>query len=394
MAFDINSKPAVKKKVKTTRAARTADEKKIKHMDASFLIIILVLLTFGVVMVFSASYASALYEKGNSYHYIVKHVQFVIVGIAAMLVASFVDYHIYRRFALWILAAAYILMIAVLVIGSSHGTFATRWIDIGSFSFQPSEIMKFAMILFFAYLVANNYKHMGTFRYGVFPFAVCLATIAGLMMLQPHLSGTVIMGIVGCIMMFVGGTKIRYFIALGIAAVALVGAVVMIKGVGYIGERVTMWLDPFADPTNTGWQTINSLIAIGSGGIMGRGIGMSRQKYMYIPEPQNDFIFSIICEELGLVGATIVIILFILFTLRGFSIASKAPDKFGYMLAVGLTAQIAIQAALNIAVVTNTIPNTGISLPFFSYGGTAIMMQLGQMGILLNISRQAVEKNN
>lgn len=362
---------------------------KQKHMDSAFLIIILVLVTYGVVMVFSASYAAALNETGNSLHYISKHIVFVIGGIAAMILASYVDYHVYRRLVFWILAGAGVLMVAVPFIGTDHGTFAKRWIDIGGFTFQPSEVMKFAMIVLFAHLVASNIKNMGSFRYGVLPFTICLGTVAGLMALQPHLSGIIIMFAIGFVMMFVGGTKLRYFLAVGLIAAALIGAIFVFKGSAYVMERLTLWLDPFADPTNSGWQTVQSLVAIGSGGIMGRGIGMSRQKYMYLPEPQNDFIFAIICEELGLIGAVLVIILFLLFALRGFSIASKAPDKFGYMLGVGLTAQICIQTVLNIAVVTNTIPNTGISLPFFSYGGTAILMQLGQMGILLNISRQA-----
>lgn len=364
-------------------------KKKIKSMDTAFFIIILILLTYGLIMVFSASYASALDEYGDSYYYIVRHAGFVIGGIAAMIVASFVDYHIYRRLVFWILGIALALMVAVPFIGSNQGTFATRWIKIGPVTFQPSEIMKFAVIVFFAHLVALNYKRMGTFKYGVVPFATCLILVAGLMYLQPHVSGTIIMFAIGIIMMFVGGTKIRYFVGLLAAAGVAVAGVFMVKGASYVTERITMWLDPFADPRGTGWQTIQSLVAIGSGGLMGRGIGMSNQKYLYIPEPQNDFVFAIICEELGLIGAILVIILFVLFTVRGFSIASKAPDKFGYMLGVGLTAQICIQAALNIAVVTNTIPNTGISLPFFSYGGTALLMQLGQMGILLNISRQA-----
>lgn len=364
--------------------------KRIKGMDSAFLIIILVLLTYGLIMVFSASYASALDEYGDSYYFIIRHAGFVVGGIAAMVLASFVDYHLYRRLVFWIMGISLALMVAVPFVGSNQGTFATRWIQIGPLpSFQPSEIMKFALVVFFAHLISLNYKRMGTFIYGVVPFAVCLLVVAGLMALQPHLSGTIIMFAIGFIMMFVGGTKLRYFAGLAGCAIAGIAGIVLLKGTGYVTERITMWLNPFADPTDTGWQTVQSLVAIGSGGLMGRGIGMSNQKYLYIPEPQNDFVFAIICEELGLIGAVLVIVLFILFTLRGFSIASKAPDKFGYMLGVGLTAQICIQAVLNIAVVTNTIPNTGISLPFFSYGGTALLMQLGQMGILLNISRQA-----
>lgn len=364
--------------------------KKIKRLDTSFLIIILVLLTYGIIMVFSASYAAAKFEYGDSMYYITRHFWYVVGGIVAMFLASYVDYHLYRRLVLWIFGGSFVLLALVPIIGTDLGTVAKRWIAIGSFSFQPSEIMKFALIVLFAHLVALNYKRMGTFTYGVVPFAICLMAVAGLMMLQPHLSGTILLFAIGFVMMFVGGTKLRYFLGLIACAGAGVAAIIVVKGADYIVGRMQSWLDPFAGNIQVEtWQIVQSLVAIGSGGLMGRGIGMSRQKYLYLPEPQNDFIFAIICEELGLIGALLVIILFIMFAFRGFSIASKAPDKFGYMLGVGLTAQILIQAILNIAVVTSTIPNTGISLPFFSYGGTALLMQLGQMGILLNISRQA-----
>lgn len=374
----------------TNVAAPKDPPKKHKKLDISFLIIVLVLLTYGIIMVFSASYASAKFEYGNSFEYISKHVMFAIGGLVAMLVASFVDYHIYRRLVFWIFGISFALLVAVPLIGTDLGTPAKRWLGVGSFSFQPSEIMKFAVIVLFAHLIALNYKRMGTFTYGVVPFAICLMSIAGLMMLQPHLSGTILIFGIGCIMMFVGGTKLRYFIGLIACGGAGVAMIAVVKGSNYIMGRLESWLHPFeGDIQNETWQIVQSLVAIGSGGVMGRGLGMSRQKYLYLPEPQNDFIFAIICEELGLIGAFLVIILFIMFAFRGFSIASKAPDKFGYMLGVGLTVQICIQAILNIGVVTSTIPNTGISLPFFSYGGTALLMQLGQMGILLNISRQA-----
>lgn len=369
-------------------------KKKLRSMDTAFIFIILVLLAYGAIMVFSASYAAA-YNKtqdNNSFHFISKHMTFVIIGLVVMFVASFVNYHIYRRAVFWIFGVSFLLLVLVPIIGSDLGTIAKRWIVIGPINFQPSEIMKFAIIVLFAHLISLNYKRMNTFTYGVVPFGICLIAVAGLMMLQPHLSGTILIFGIGAIMMFVGGTKLRYFVGLiGCAGVGVIG-IIMIKGADYILERVKLWIDPFADTSDAGWQTVQSLVAIGSGGLMGRGIGMSRQKYLYIPEPYNDFIFAIICEELGLIGALLVIILFIVFAFKGFSIASKAPDKFGYMLGVGLTVQVCLQAVLNIAVVTNTVPNTGISLPFFSYGGTALIMLMGQMGILLNISRQAVRE--
>jgi len=366
--------------------------KKLKRLDTVLVVIILILLTYGLIMVFSASYAYAIYQLGaESTTFIKSQATFVVLGLIAMYVISRIDYHIYRRFVYVIFGIAIALLVLVLFVGVTLNN-AKRWLQIGTSTFQPSEVMKFALILLFAHLIAHNYKRMGTLAHGVFPFAIVLVGIAALMMQQPHLSGTVLMFLIGFVMMFIGGTKLRYFIFLGGAGAAGAIALLLVKG-NYMLSRIQNWLDPFANQSDENWQTIQSLIAIGSGGLMGRGLGNSTQKFLYLPEPFNDFIFAIVCEELGLVGAMILIILFILFTFRGFSIVAKAPDKFGYMLGAGLVAQICIQAVLNIAVVTNTIPNTGISLPFFSYGGTAILMQLGQVGILLNISRQAsIEK--
>lgn len=389
----INKRENVKRRQPANTAPPQKPPKKFKRMDTAFFILILVLLAYGLIMVFSSSYAWSIHKFQNSYEFISSQAIFVAVGIVAMYFISLIDYHLYRRFVFIIFIGGLILMVAVLIIGTKLNG-AKRWITIpGVTTFQPSEIMKFALIVLFAHLISLHYKRMGSFRYGVLPFAICLITVAGLMMLQPHLSGTILMFLIGFVMMFVGGTKLRYFVVLaGSGAAAAVG-IIMLKGVDYMAVRIQGWLNPFENINDENWQTVQSLIAIGSGGIMGRGLGESHQKFLYLPEPYNDFIFAIICEELGLIGALLVIILFVLFTFRGLSIASKAPDKFGYMLGIGLVAQICIQAVLNIAVVTNTIPNTGISLPFFSYGGTAILMQLGQMGILLNISRQAtIEK--
>lgn len=367
-----------------------APKPKQKRFDTAFLIIILILLAYGVIMVFSASYPAALQKTGNSLHFISQHVLYVAVGIAAMLLISRIDYRLYRRFAYIIFGVALILLILVAIPGVGRVlNNARRWIYIGPIGFQPSEIMKFAVIVLFSHLIAHYQSRMSTFKQGVLPFAAVLLVIAVLMMLEPHLSGTILIFGIGCIMMYIGGTKLRYFLAVGGLSVGAIAGIIAFKGVSYITERLQFWLNPFADINDKTWQTVQSLVAIGSGGLLGRGIGASRQKYLYLPEPYNDFIFAIICEELGLIGALFVIVLFVLFAVRGFSIASKAPDRFGFMLATGITVQICLQAALNIAVVTNTIPNTGISLPFFSYGGTAIMMQLGEMGILLNISRHA-----
>ena len=232
---------------------------------------------------------------------------------------------------------------------------------------------------------------MKSFSTGVVPFALILGVVTVLMLLEPHLSGTLLILSIGAVLMFVGGTGLKWFALAGIAGAGAIAAAVVLlpELVPYAMGRLSSWRDPFADPLGEGHQTIQSLYAIASGGAAGLGLGNSRQKYLYVPEPQNDFIFSILCEELGFVGAALTVVLFLLLFLRGMSIAVRARDKFGALLAVGFVVQVVLQAVLNIAVVTNTIPNTGISLPFFSSGGTSLMMLLGEMGIVLSVSRQA-----
>lgn len=362
--------------------------KRIGNIDITFFILVLILLTFGLVMLFSASYAYAYYYFNNSFHFIQRQAIFAVLGVGAMILLSYLDYRILKKFVYWIFGLTLLLLVVVLAMPELNN--ARRWISLGPITIQPSELMKFAIVILFAYLISKNYKKMGTFKFGVLPFMLVLGVIAVLMLLQPHLSGTILIGSIGMIMMFVGGTKYRYFfITLGVAVIGLI-AIVSLLGVDYVADRLAGWIDPFSDPSDSTFQTVQSLLAIGSGGIMGLGLGNSRQKYLYLPEPQNDFIFSILVEELGFIGAAVVIILFVMLVYRGFVIASKSRDIFGMMITVGLTVQIGLQALLNIAVVTNTIPNTGISLPFFSSGGTALMMQLAQMGIILNVSRHCV----
>lgn len=358
-------------------------------MDITFLVLVLLLLTFGLVMLFSASYAYAYYHEGNSFHYIARQLVFAVAGVVAMIIVSMIDYHILHRFTWIILGISIVLLVVVLFCPPINN--AKRWIPVFSlFNFQPSEIAKFAVVVTFAHLISINYNKMKTVKYGILPFVAILAVIAVLMLQQPHLSGTILICLIGAVMMFIGGTDIKWFLLAGAAGVAGIIIMVMIPGVvEYAGSRFAYWLDPFSDPLGKGFQVIQSLYAIGSGGLLGTGIGQSRQKYLYLPEVQNDFVFAVVCEELGFVGAVIIIILFFLLIWRGFVIASKAKDKFGAMIAVGLTTQVGVQAILNIAVVTNTIPNTGISMPFFSYGGTSLMMLLAQMGVVLGISRQA-----
>lgn len=362
-------------------------------LDITFLSFVLILLTVGLVMLFSASYAYSYEYYGNSYKFISKQSMCAALGVAIMLVISKIDYHFWRKFA-WIV---YGMSIAMLVIVKAlppmiKGMNVKRWIVIGPINFQPSEIAKFAVILLFSSLIAANYKQMKNIKF-IALLVFLLAVPCGLVIIEPHLSATVLIFAIGIILLIVGGLQKRYIFG-GIALGGVLGVGAIATGViGYGSDRIKYWLDPWADAKGLGFQTIQSLLAIGSGGILGRGIGQSRQKYLWVPEPHNDFIFAIVCEELGLIGALVIILLFCLLVWRGFSIAMRAKDKFGSLLAIGLTFQVGLQAMLNIWVVTNTIPNTGISLPFFSYGGTSLLILLAEMGIVLSVSRGAnIEK--
>ncbi|MBQ8670467.1 MAG: putative lipid II flippase FtsW [Oscillospiraceae bacterium] len=357
-------------------------------MDSSFLVLVLIVLTCGLVMMFSASYAYAYYYFDNSFHFITRQLFFAVLGVFVMMVVSFVDYHVLHRFVVPVMAVTVVLLVVVLFMPEIN--YVHRWINLGFTTFQPSEFAKFSVVLSFAHLISVNYSRMKTFKYGILPFALILGLFAVLLMLEPHLSATVLICLIGAVMMFVGGSNLKWFAlvaAVGVAGLAL--AAMNEDIIAYATSRFAYWLDPFSDPQGKGYQTLQSLYAIASGGLLGLGIGQSRQKYLYLPEPQNDFVFAVVCEELGFVGAVFIILLFALLIWRGFAIAAKARDRFGSMLAVGLTTQLGLQVILNIAVVTNTIPNTGISMPFFSYGGTALVMLLAQMGVVLSVSRQS-----
>ena len=358
--------------------------------DIWFLIILMLLVCYGLVMLFSAGYAVALYRRGDAYTYIRPQLLFAAFGAVAMYAASLVDYHIWHKLAWPIMGVSLALLAIVLFMPEYNG--CKRWIVLpGLGTLQPSEIAKFAVVLVFAHIISLNHDRMQTFVTGVLPFMVILGAVTVLMLLEPHLSGTLLILGIGAVLMFVGGTGLKWFALAGIAGAGAIAAAVVLlpELVPYAMGRLSSWRDPFADPLGEGHQTIQSLYAIASGGAAGLGLGNSRQKYLYVPEPQNDFIFSILCEELGFVGAALTVVLFLLLFLRGMSIAVRARDKFGALLAVGFVVQVVLQAVLNIAVVTNTIPNTGISLPFFSSGGTSLMMLLGEMGIVLSVSRQA-----
>ena len=371
--------------------ARTAIKKRLAGQPAPdiwFLIILMLLVCYGLVMLFSAGYAVALYRRGDAYTYIRPQLLFAAFGAAAMYAASLVDYHIWHKLAWPIMGVSLALLAIVLFMPEYNG--CKRWIVLpGLGTLQPSEIAKFAVVLVFAHIISLNHDRMQTFATGVLPFMVILGAVTVLMLLEPHLSGTLLILGIGAVLMFVGGTGLKWFVLAGVSGVAAIGAAVVIMPdlVPYAADRLNSWLDPFADPLGDGHQTIQSLYAIGSGGAAGLGLGNSRQKHLFVPEPQNDFIFSILCEELGFLGACAVILLFSALLWRGITLAAHAPDRFGALLVVGFVVQVALQAVLNIAVVTNTIPNTGISLPFFSSGGTSLMMLLGEMGIVLSVSR-------
>lgn len=374
------ARPAGKTRKKRIRAEKGG-------IDLTFMFLVLILLAIGLIMLFSASYASAYYETGNSFYYISRQLLFAIVGIIGMFVVANIDYHILHRFAFLIYIGTVFLLILVLFVHTRED--ARRWIPLGFTTFQPSELAKFAVVLIFAHLISTNYDRMKDPKYGVWPFLPLMGIVVLLMLLEPHLSGTILILSIGIIMMFVGGTDLKWFMIGGLLLAAAVVVIVLIPGViPYAMSRIQHWRDPWIDPQGKGFQTIQSLYAIGSGGLMGVGIGNSRQKHLYLPEPQNDFIFSVVCEELGFIGATLIILVFVLLIWRGYVIAMRCRDRFGSMLAIGLTTQVGVQTILNIAVVSNTIPNTGISLPFFSSGGTALVMLLAEMGVILSVSRQ------
>jgi cell division protein FtsW len=353
-------------------------------LDLPFLLLTILLVIIGLVMMFSASYARAYAKTGNSAYYFTRQAIFAVMGIAAMLVLSRMNYQLWRMVSLPLLAASVVLLLLVALFGNEEGG-ARRWFTIAGINFQPSEIAKLAVILSFATLISGYREKMATFRYGVLPFAGILVVIVALLVLEPHLSCIIIIGCVGAVMMFIGGTRIRWFVLL--IAVAAVFGMIYLQVKGYASDRISAWRDPFADATDTSYQIVQSLYAIGSGGLLGLGLGRSRQKYLYLPEEHNDYIFAIVCEELGFVGAVLILLLFALLIIRGYWIAIHARDRFGSLIVAGITTLLALQVFFNIGVVSNFLPATGISLPFFSYGGTALLMQLAEMGIVLNVSR-------
>ena len=369
-------------------------------VDFTLVITVLLLLALGLVMVLSASSPTSFQKYGKSYTYFSKQLLFAILGLIGMYFVSKIDYRIYQRFykIAWILSI--ILLIAVLVVGT-EAKGSKRWIYITKrISFQPSEIVKFLMIIFYAGILVKNRNELGKFWKGLVKHILFLLPIIVLLLLEPHISTSMVIIITCCVMILVAGCKFWQFCLSGVAAAGGIGSIATVlyfasetfqEKFQYAITRVVTFIDPWKYATDEGWQVIQSLYAIGSGGLFGTGLGDSKQKYLYLPEPHNDFIFSVLAEEFGFVGCMVVFILFAIFIWRGILIAKKAPDMFGSLVAVGITTLVGIQAILNVAVVTSSMPATGMQLPFFSYGGTALFILLCEVGVLLSISRASTK---
>lgn len=368
------------------------------NLDILFFAIVIVLLVYGIIMMFSASYIAGLNSRAHDgYMYVRTQGIAAVAGVILMIFISFFDYHILMNTKIvfiGVITATVMMLLVFSPIGHAEAN-AYRWIELGSWSFQPSEMMKAVLIVFMSYLAVRHQNHYDNFRKGIMPMVVVLGFVCGLMVLQRHISGLLLMAAIGFCIMFVSGIPFKQLVRAGVILLAAaIIAVILASALGlvdlsYVFDRFTSMSEADSgEMTDESWQTTQSLIAIGSGGWFGLGFGESRQKYSWLPEPYNDFIFPIIVEELGFLGGIVVVILFGLFIYRGFYIAKKAPDKFGMLVATGITFQIGIQALLNIGVACNAFPNTGIALPFFSSGGTALLMQLAEMGVLLGISRQ------
>ena len=364
--------------------------------DLAFLFLLLTILATGLVMLFSASAPYAAVNRSSSYYFIIRQLFFAIIGLAVMFIASKFDYHFYKK-VLWLVVGFSLCTLAAVLFTSGMNDGIKRWLTIGPLSFQPSEFAKFALILVLSYFISRNYDEMNKPMFDIKMFGV-IGVFAGLVIAEKHISATILILAIGYIVMFVGGMnkKLAVGLLVGVVGVALVVGVISMQdpdSLGYVSrlvsERCNIWLNLWDADRDLTHQTRQSLMAIGSGGLLGQGIGQSTQKYLWVPEPQNDFIFSIVCEELGFFGALIIIIAFALLVWRGFVISMHAPDKFGALLALGISVQVGLQVLLNLLVVTNSMPNTGISLPFFSYGGSSLVMLLGEMGIVLGISRQS-----
>lgn len=365
---------------------KVSKKKVSKKNTSDFLLLfcILSLLCIGVIMVFSASIYTSSVKYGDQYYLFKKQLIFAVVGLLGMYVVSKINYKIYQKHSKLFLAISIFLLILVLFVGGAKKG-ATRWFDIGPLSLQPSEVAKYTVIIFCASSLAKMKDQIRSFSKGLLPFLLLIGVVSGLVYIQPNLSTALIIAMIIIAMVFVAGANLGYIMGLGGALVA--SAVYAILFTGFRKGRLDAYLDPTANATGAGWQVKQSLLALGSGGIFGQGLGNGKQKMFYLPEPQNDFIFAHIGEELGLIGTLLILSLFLLLIWRGLRISLYAPDTFSSLLSFGIVFMVAIQVIINVCVVTNTIPTTGMQLPFISAGGSSLIFLLGGMGILLNISR-------
>ena len=360
-----------------------------KPLDFILLITVLILLGLGIITVLSASSPTALAEKGDSYKYLKRQAVSALIGLVCMFTISKIDYKVWQRNYKVIYTFCLLLLLSVGLFGTASGG-AKRWLNLGPLSFQPSELAKVGVIIFYAAWLTKNKDKLKSINDGfIKPLLYIVPAIAIVLILQNHFSATLVICSLVVILMILAGCRIRYFILFGVPIAVIGVAAIFFAGQGFRLQRVLTFFDPWQDAAGDGWQIIQSLYAIGSGGLFGVGLGDSKQKYLYIPEPHNDFIFSVLAEELGFIGCALVIILFAILIWRGITISMKAPDMFGSLLAAGITSMIAIQVLINIAVVTSSMPVTGMALPFFSYGGTALIIILSSVGILLSVSRAA-----
>lgn len=357
-----------------------------KPFDFLLFMTVLILLCLGTIMVFSAGAPHASNNMGDTYYFIKKQLMFMPLAFLAMFVTMNIDYRKLGKWSPVFLIGSILLLIFVILFGRELNG-AKRWIFIGPLNFQPSEIAKLAVILFFSYSLSKRKNELNSFFRGFLPYLIILGIFGVLLLLEPHLSSTIVIFGVACVIMFTAGAKIWHFVVLSIPAIP--GLIALIILSPYRLKRLVSFLDPFKDMQGDGYQVVQSLYAIGSGGLFGRGLGKSMQKFLYIPEPYNDFIFSILAEEMGFIGVVAVLLLFLVFIWRGVKIAANAPDVFGSLVAIGITSLVAIQVIINVAVVTSSMPVTGMPLPFFSHGGTSLVFLMSGIGILLNISRYA-----
>ena len=371
------------------KKTKKQNKKQMKSGDFMLLLLVFGLVVFGIVMVFSASYYSSISETGDTYTYLRDDITWALLGAALMFVMTLIDYRIYRKLAPALLVVSLVLLALLFTPLGETRNYATRWLGVGGFTLMPGEVAKICAIIFVAWFLSKDPKRIRSFLRGVLPLLLLCGVYFTLIIKQPNLSTAITVCAIIIGMMFVAGLNIFYLISVGSLGAAGVFFLAFTDKEGYWMKRITSFMDPFQDPLGSGWQVIQSLLALGSGGLFGVGLGKSIQKTLYLPEPQNDFIFSIIGEELGFIGCLVLIICYIMLIWRGSHIALNAPDLFGTLIAAGVTIMLAVQVILNIAVVTSSMPPTGITLPFISYGGNALLLFMGSFGILLNISRHS-----